>query len=155
MADYEEYIILAITLSLFISVISLMSHPSFKAECNMALGILSLAALAVPLLSLISSLGEFPEFDTLPDYNLSGGVVEVSEDGFCEGVSLAIEDKYKLSRGDVSVLASGFSFSEMTAERVTVILSGSSVMSDSRDIAEFVQQNFCPEGYCEVKLSFE
>lgn len=155
LADFKEYIIIAITLSLFISVVSVMSHPSYKAECNMALGILLLAALAVPVLSLITSLGEFPELDTLPEYNLSGGAVEVSAEAFAEGIALAIEERYRLPSGEVSIMASGFSFSEMRAQRITVILSGTAVTSDSRDIAEFVVENFCPEGHCEVKLNFE
>ncbi len=153
--DFKEYIVLAITLSLFISVVSVMSHPSYKAECNMALGILSLAALAVPVLSLVTSLGEFPELDTFPEYDLSGGTVEVSEKAFAEGITLAIEEKYRLPSGEVSVIISGFSFAKMKAERITVVLSGTSVASDSRSIAEFVYENFCPEGRCEVKLNFE
>ncbi len=155
MADFNGYIIIAIALSSFISVVSVMSHPSYKAECNMALGILSLGALAVPVLSLITSLGQFPEFDTLPEYNLSGGVLEISEEAFAEGITAALEEKYSLPSGEISVITYGFSFSEMKAERITVVLSGTSVTSDSREIAEFVVENFCPRGHCEVKLNFE
>ena len=154
LADFNQYIILAVSLSLFISVVSVMSHPSFKAECNMALGILSLAALAAPILSLVTSLGNFPELDFLPEYDISGGAVEITKEAFDEGIERAIADKYRISCGDVSVISEGFSFSSMRAERITVVLSGSAVTSDSRDLAEFVKENFCPDGRCEVKLDF-
>lgn len=154
LGDFNQYIILAVTLSLFISVVSVMSHPSFKAECNMALGILSLAALAVPILSLVTSLGSFPELDFFPEYDLSGGAVEITKEAFEEGIGRAIEEKYRISKDELTVISRGFSFSDMRAESITVILSGGAVTSDSRDLAEFVKENFCPEGRCEVKLDF-
>ena len=145
---------MAITLSLFISVVSVMSHPSYKAECNMALGILSLASLAVPILSLFGSLGEFPELDSFPESDLSGGVVEVTEEAFSEGIERSVGDKYGIPSGEVSVMVSGFSFGKMTADKIIVVLSGTSVTADSRGISDFVRENFCPEGHCEVKLKF-
>lgn len=145
-----------------ISVLAAVAFSSFVMYDNekmrssrTALGIILLAALATPFINTITS---FSELD-IENYPICDGEYgnEVRDDtakkAFLNGIKLAIADKFSIPKEYISVDCQGFSFEEMKAEKISVILSGKAAFSDVRAVREYIKNSDL--GECEVFISFE
>lgn len=116
-----------------------------------ALAVLLAFSLASPLPSLFSGGVELP---LPPDFSGDGfgegEYVEVTREAFESGIREEIADKFSLNEDSVTVRCSGFSFNEMKADKITVLLSLSSAGVDPRRIEEYVRG--LEIGECEVRF---
>ena len=150
--ELKEYLIAVVALSGVLGVILLLSHPDTRRECEAAVLAVSLGALVTPILSLVPSVNSFPELspEMIPAV---GGVGEVSESAFSEGIESYLCSEYSLDKKEISVQTRGFSLSEMRAEEITVKLSGGAVLADIPGMKLCVRKNFTLEGgVCEVVI---
>ena len=150
---FKSYLILAIAVGLLSSVVSLLSHTSFKAETSMALGLLTLALLVTPVFSLLLSGVSFPEPGSLPSA-IGGELSEITEDAFTEGIEKYICEEYGVESDEVAVSCFGFLPRELRAERIEVSLSGGGVFIDLSSLERTVEESFTQNGKCEVNLNF-
>ena len=153
MEHFSNYLVLALSVGLLTSVFSLLSHTAYKAETNMALGILSLALLILPVFGLVGSGISFPEFDSVPAA-IGGDFGEALLEPFSQGIERYIAEEFSVSREDVTVSVYGLLPEKMRAERITVTLRGSGVLIDTAALRRIVAENFTDMGDCEVKLEF-
>ena len=103
------------------------SFASYSKDCagtRFALGAILLSSLVVPF---AASVAEISVPDIIPDYGedrYSDMSSDVTEEAFVRGIKLAICEKFDLEAGCVDVRAVGFVFESVSAERISVVLSG-------------------------------
>ena len=122
---------------------------SGKAEraARAALGIILVSAILSPLISLGQGFAQLPEYSGAEEESV---FEKTAEEAFCDGVRLAIAERFSLDAEHISVRAKGFQTEKMTAEVLTVTLSERAKLADYRAIREFVVENNF--GKCEVEL---
>lgn len=146
----KEYFISVFVLSLFLGILEkfLYKENGVIGE-KKALALVLVFAVASPLPGIFQNLGALPD---LPEYSpdIEGGAVyeEVTKEAFEEGLKRQIADEFSLKKECVEVRVSGFSFEEMRAEKITVILSLAAANADPSRIEEYV--NELSIGVCEV-----
>ena len=133
----------------------LAMRPGEERIGGAALGIVLLAAMLVPLLSLFGSVGDISSediFGTVEVETDEGDYVERTRVAFEKGVAEAVADEFSLGKEDVRACAYGYDFEGVRAEKIKIILSGAAAYSDSRSVAAFVRESGLGEG--EVELEF-
>ncbi len=145
-----------------ISVLSAVAFSSFAMYDNekmrssrTAIGIILLAALAVPFINMVASVSEInPE-----DYLTYEGEYDESvrdsaaKEAFLNGIRLSVSEKFLIPQEHISVECQGFSFEKMRAEKITLVLSGKAAFSDIRAVRDYIKKSDL--GECEVSISFE
>lgn len=117
---------------------------------RLALGLLLLAALLLPLSDALSELPALllPEGDGVAG---EGGYYEqAGEEGFAEGILSAVSEKFSLPREQMSIRIEGFSFAEMRAERIRILLRLGGARVDPARIEKYITE--AGLGECEVEL---
>ena len=135
-----------------VSMLGYLVYPRGGEWVRSALSVLVLFVALTPLFSLIGSLGTEGIFDP-SDFDASEygeDYLEVTRDAFCEGLRVHIAEKYGIFEEEVTVLAEGFSFNEMRAEKIRVILVGRAALKDGKGIAKYVEG--LGYGRCEVEI---
>ncbi|MBR7116730.1 MAG: hypothetical protein IKC87_03380 [Clostridia bacterium] len=155
MDGISGYMLLALGLSASLGLICALSHPSFSKETEMAVGVLCLFAMASPVLSLVGNPSVIPE---LPDGSYAehfGGITEIGEGAWLEGVASYLSDEYSVSAEDITVYAENFDFYTMRADYIRVSLSGAGVFANLHAMRDDILRSFVAEGGgCEVVMNF-
>jgi hypothetical protein len=147
-----EYFISVFGITAAVSMLGYLVYPRGGELVRSALSVLVLFVALTPLFSLIGSLGTGGIFDP-PDFDASEyreDYLEVTREAFCEGLRVHIAERYGISEDEVTVLAEGFSFKEMRAEKIRVILVGKAAFKDGKGIAKYVEG--LGYGRCEVEI---
>lgn len=157
MLDLGEYIVMALSLSVALGLIGAAAHPQLSRETEAAIGVLCLFALAAPVAAAIPSLLDPPSIEeSIPALTPEGGYIELGERAFTEGISRYVAEELSVGEDEIALEVSGFDFEAMRAERITLILSGSAVLSDLRGIRQSLLGNFVAEGgSCEVVIDID
>ena len=132
-----------------------LSHSSLSSSVRTSLATVTLAVIALPILSALPNFEELqiPESSvTEGDFD---GYVEVGASAFCEGIALAIREEFLLSDGEVKVECIGFDFAKMRAEEIKISLCGDGVFADFRLVKRYVEDNFTDGGRCYIDELFE
>ena len=148
----KEYFTAVFVLSAFIGVIEkLVYNDSGKFGEKATLAIILIYAVLSPLPSLVSEGGIFPELGDFGDGDLTGGeYIEVTKEAFEEGLKKTIAEEFSVNKDAITVRCFDFSFAEMRAERISVILSVSLAGTDPRRVENFI--NGLNIGECEVQF---
>ena len=122
---------------------------------RLAGAVLLLLAVVSPIGSLIKGVGDL-SFDALeftePDFE-SGEYLKVSREALESGIRTLVADEFSLSEDDVRVVALGFDFEKMKAEKINIILTGKALLADYKRIERYISEQGL--GECEVKVSFD
>ena len=152
MSVVSDYVILLIVTALVTAFGEELAHQSQKSGVRALLGLLLLVAVVSPLPSvweeLTVGIGEL--FDAESRELDEGAFYQVTEEAFCQGVGLAIADKFGAEGESVSVSCHGFDPTEMRAEQITVRLTDGAVFLDLGEIKYYVMENF--SGRCTVEV---
>ena len=139
--------------------IGLLCHLSYPGTnerlVRLVSSVLLLFAVVNPIGTLIANMEDItPDIldFTRPDYT-TGEYLEVSREAFEDGISRVVADEFSIPQDDVRVVAIGFDFSSMSAEKINVILTGKAIVADYKKIERYVTEQGL--GECEVKVSFE
>ena len=117
-----------------------------------ALGAVLSAAVATIVVDTVGGISLTADFLT-PEYEYTNDAYgRTLEDAFCEGVANSVSESCSLKRGEVSVSVLDFDPASVSAEKITVELSGRAAGGDARSVRAYVEKNF---GECEVILRFE
>ena len=150
----SQYMMLALSLSALLGLIGALAHPSLSREAEMGIGALCLAALASPILSALPSLSDIPlSGGEIPV--LSGGISEVGEEAFGEGVRAYLCSELSLAEGEVGVGVSGLDVASMRASEITVTLSGRAALADGKRIRSMLDSLLSEGGKCKVVIKLE
>lgn len=116
-----------------------------------ALGIISLAALLIPLVSLVRGTlnVEFSYTDTTYP---SSAVTKTLEAAFADGISDALEDEFSINDEDIEVRIFGFDEEKMTADEISVTLSGRAAAKDLGRIEDYVTELGLGKCVLEVRI---
>ena len=147
----REELFYFISISAVTALASAISYSAQDSKIKLALGIMLFASVLTPTVEIIRSLGDF----RLPEYSSGdyGNMAEeVAEDAFCRGIRRAVADKFYITEDEISVETAGFCYSEMSAERITIELSGRGASADTRGVRAYIEREF---GECEVKIKIE
>ncbi len=143
--------------SLFITcaVISVCSMLSYRERrdfsTRFAFGTLIIYVALLPIVKFVSFGGGELSFDLEFDVgDYSEDYKSVAEEAFCEGVGRLISEKYGLKREAVFVLAEGFDFESMSAEKIRVILSDTAAFADYKGIEKYINEQGL--GRCNVEI---
>ncbi len=152
----REYVISVVACAVLVALGGMICHGG--ATSGAAKSCASLVLLYTVTVPLISALPDLDSFD-LNSY-LDGIRVEVDEedssyyegvrDAFAEGVEKMVCEKFSLDGEEVRVVVFEFDLQKMNAEKIKIILSGSSASANSRGIVAAVEE--AGLGKCEVEL---
>ena len=145
MREVAVYLICAVSVVAFSSFVS-YSGEEGKAG-NVVLGIILLSSLTAPIPRLLSELSFSVE--ALPKTSFSDSSCGVIEDAYCEGIAIAVSDKFGIDVGSIEVMCDDFSQTDLKAENVLVKLSDSSVYADIRGIRSYLEK------ICECSVRIE
>ena len=116
-----------------------------------ALAVILMFAVASPLPTLLSQDGVLPRF---PDFSTGdvgeGEYEEVTKEAFEEGLRKQIADEFSISEEKITVRCINFSFKDMRAEKISVLLSLSAAGVDPQRVEKYV--NGLGLGECEVQF---
>ncbi len=151
----NEYLISLISVSALISLSSAVLYREEKEgrAVKCAFAVLLLYILIMPLLGALKSFDpEVLKFDTGAHYPAEESGIEASaEEGFVQGIRLFLADEFSLEQNDIEVKVTGFDFSTVKAEKITIILKGSAAYADFRAVREKIEKNGF--GSCEVEIA--
>lgn len=137
-----------------LSCVAFSSFVSYSGEESrfgrFALGIILLAALALPIFSSLKNIS-VADFDFESEMGSPDIRGQVAEESYCRGIALAVADKFSLSCDDICVSCENFCIDNVSAERICVTLGGSAIYSDRHAIAAYVEKI----SKCEVSVGFE
>lgn len=150
----KEYLVTAFVLTLIAGVCTALSHDGYKKASATAVGVIVISTLIVPLTSLGEGVKDFIQgTDNIPEGSVGNGYFEVAEEAFCQGIAEAVSKKFGVKSEHISVRSEGFLAEEMRAERITVLLTGSAVISDITSIRKFIEESFVSDGgVCRVEI---
>ena len=148
MGEYFTGVFAVLAVVLFCGFISYRRKRSSAAR--MALSILIIHTVLMPLGSIASGDLSFDIEAPDPDTFEGGDYAEVAREAFCEGISKLIAEEFSLDAKNISVYATGFEFSSMRAERISVLLSGRAAFADPSAIEKYI--NGLDVGRCECEI---
>ena len=105
---------------------------------RLALGVILISALIAPVGQMLSQIPAL-EYEYIADAK-DGDMMREEElkSAFCEGVVLAVADKFSLDKGCIRVEAVGFDKDTFKCEVLRVWLSGTAVLADARRIESYL-----------------
>ncbi len=150
-----EYLASCVVMAVVLALISYISYPgASQKSIKFASSVLLLYTVMMPVGTFVSEIYSvrnisdiFGEEFIKPD---GGEYIEVAEDAFVDGIIKFIVDEYRADRENIDVIISGFSFTDMRAEHITVYLSGKAALLDRRGMESKI--NGLGLGKCEVFL---
>ena len=153
MSEYMAGIVLFSALISFAELISYSSGED-KGE-RLAISVVLIYCIVAPLIPLAESFADFDISEIIPEgEELSGGAyIEVSEEGFREGILSLVVDKWGLLREETVVTVTGFDFETMTAERIIITLLSRGVSVDFHEIENYIEK--AGLGVCEVRYAIK
>ena len=150
-----EYLLSVLAICSAVGILWYISYQGASSSAvKYAFSILVLYTVSLPVLGLCSVIsdfdGEITEILPSIEYEGEGEYERVAEEAFRVGISEYVSEKFDLRAECVEVSVSGFDFSSMSAEKITVILKGSALSADWRSIEEDLSGSGL--GKCEVRL---
>ena len=150
-----EYLGFLVTASAVVALGGLMSHGGrSQGMVKLALGVMLLSVSIVPLISAVTDAVDDARLifsESAPPDDASGSLYEkTAEDAFCEGIKKLAVSEFSVHASDVDVRVFGFKVSEMRADKVKIMLSGSAVHADYRSLSSRIEA--LGLGECEVEL---
>lgn len=147
------YGISVFALSAVLGVLGLLSYrQGGDGAQRFAFAVLLCVTVAMPLSEGVRELSSLGQITDVPTDEYSELYASVAEEAFAAGLCQQICSHYGLDPSEVELRLSGFDFSAMSAERVTVTLSGSAATADSRSIKEYIKEQGIRE--CDVLVEF-
>ena len=144
-----EYLFMLIAVSLVIGFASFLFFGEERAS-RFAVGVLFMYATVLPIIAAMKNVDFGSMFNDI-EVDFSDGEYElVAKDAFEEGVRDAVCQEFSLGEENVRVSAHGFDFEKMSAESISVVLSGTAIFSDIEKIEKYVTAQGC--GRCEVEI---
>ena len=150
-----EYLFGIITTSVLLSIVSFLSYSEKNTALKLSLSVLLLYTVVSPIVSgqISTSFEDIFSYVENTDIDVDGeGYKEAVKDAFEEGVRRALCNEFSLSAEEVSVTAVGFNFEDMSAERITVTLTGNAAFANHRGIKDYLFENGKYD--CEVNVYF-
>ncbi len=145
----EYFASVTVTVSIVVALFALAFRGRRDISMKMAFGILITYTVLTPLTAFTDSEMKFPEI-SLPSYDFSEDYIDVCERAFVDGIKRLISDRYGIDGDEISVSVFGFSFENMSADRISVLLSGRAALSDRYAIEDFITKEGL--GRCEVEI---
>lgn len=148
-----SYLFSVAVASFVVGILEFLSYSSkTKESARLCASVILIHALLTPVLSFAASISDSPSFDfSIPgDIPYDDAYEKTAKDAFKDGISKLICSKYELKPENVTVSVRGFNVSELRAEEIVVLLSGSAALSDARGIESYL--NGLSLGKCEVKI---
>lgn len=149
LSEYAAGILAIVAAAALATFVSYKSELASSERC--AAAIIIAATAIIPIGKLISSISVAPP--RVEDFIGDGLEYEkVGEEAFSDGLSLLIAEKYGLDREGVRVAVVDFSFEQMRAKRITVILSGKAVIADAPSIESYISSLGIGECIVEIEI---
>lgn len=150
----KEYALSIFAICLVGGVLSLISHRSFSSAQRFVFGVILLYVALSPTVELARKID--PDditnvFDTTvqtPEYSFES----VAEQGFGDGIIMAVSDEFSLDKKDIRINIDGFDFENMRADRIRLVLSGSAAFSDYRAVESYVNKMNAGECVVEIEI---
>ena len=147
----REYILSSVIISLISAILLHLGHKKLGESVRMAVGVLLLSFVILPLGAVFSSLGEL-EIPLSLDIAESG-VERTAEDAYCDGVKRALSERFGVGKDCFSVSCSGFSAVSLSAEKISVVMSGDASRIDFRAVRDYILESLeAGECECEIKI---
>ena len=153
-----DYIISVVVLCGVVGLVGYFAYPSVSERTlRFAASVLIIYTVIVPALSFVSDLGTdisdiVENIRQESSLRGDGDYLSVAEEAICQGIREAISSKFNMAPENIEVSISGLDFESMRAERIRVLLRGSSALGDYRKIEEYTES--LGLGECEVKIDF-
>ena len=137
----ENVYIYIFSLAAVVAIASAISYDGERASyMRFLLGAVLVSGICLPVLNFVRDF-------SLSDYTVDvgeGDASAVSREtlaaSFCDAIERAVAEEFSLDSESVSVTCRGFDLGTCSAEKITVLLTGSAALSDIRGI-----RNFCEE----------
>ena len=147
------YLTTLVATSALVGICSFLSFSEGEDKgLRVASSVILVYALSLPLVTLFKEEinfealgGDYPDISFL-DTEFS----KSAEQSFADGVEAMLTEKFSLSPDNVEIVLFGFDTKSMRAEKIKVILTGSSVFADARGIEAAV--SCAGLGECEVEI---
>ena len=137
----KEAALFVLCMCILTAALSFLSYKAGDKAQRFGLGIILLAALASAAYGAISDFS--PEL-TVEQAGASGGFEELTEEAFCQGISLGIAEEFGLESAQIKVAVRDFDYSALKAREIRITLFGKAALADLRGIRGFVvENNFC------------
>ncbi len=147
------YLISATVLGLISGVALHLSHRELLPAVRCAAGILLLSFVILPIGSMISAVLDFELPDISYGENSVGGVAVTGEEAFCDGIALALSERFGAKRENFSVSCRGFKLESLSADKVHIVASGGAALLDYRMIENYIEESLeVRECECEIKI---
>ena len=149
----ENAVIYTVALTATVSLASFIGYRTRdRGAERMALGAILLAALVLPIAGLLGA--DMPL--TLPKADITqeseSTVAAIIEDAYVAGIKRLICTQWRLSDDAVSVSIRGFDAATVTAEHVSVTLSGTGIGADRVAVAQYLTDQGINN--CEVRYEY-
>ena len=155
MEALNDYFAFMMLLCLAVGLVGAILHDAARDVSLLAIGFISLSALASPIVSLASRLDAIP----LPEDSASlpsGGLSDAVEESYKDGIESFISSGWSVSREDVEVRIDGFSAVDARVGELSVALTGRAALIDTRSLRDRLTREFLlPEGKCRVVIGLE
>ena len=147
---YVLVILFAVALCSFIAY-----DPERARASRTALGVILLAALSALLSDVALELKDITYSGSLEYEDAEGAdfAEQSMSDALERGIRLAVAEKFSFSEENVFVECRGFDLETVSAERISITLSGRAALADIRAVREYVEGEGL--GDCEVRVVFE
>ena len=144
-----NYLFMLIAVSLVIGFASFLFLGEERAS-RFAVGVLFMYATVLPAVAAIKKVDIGSVFGNIEGEFSDGEYELVAKDAFEEGIRDAVCQKFSLAEDNVRISAHGFDFEKMSADSISVVLSGTAIFSDIEKIEKYVTALGC--GRCEVEI---
>lgn len=149
----KGYLVGVVLLSALLSFASLfLRGKEIERAAKVAFALILLCEMLLPLSDLLPAIfGKISEGVPLPPVGAeSGGVEEIGEGAFAEGIAAAVAKEFSLPREGITVRIDNFDFSAMHAEKIHLTLRGRGALIDPKKIEDYVTG--AGLGDCEVNF---
>ena len=148
----KEYIFGCILISLIAGIALRLCHLSLREPTKIAVGIATLLFVSSPFLYLLDGAFriELPSLEFSEVWG-EGRFDEVGKEAYVRGVKLALAEKYGADTDSFAVTVDGFDTETLSAERLTVTLTGKAALLDYRAVCEYLE-NSLKIGECRVNV---
>lgn len=146
----KEYLLAVVAAAVITSLSLALSHSATRGAVSVALGVLLLSFILTPLADFALNL-DLPSV-IKPDFSYSAddSFDRACAEAFERGISEHLSEKYGHT-GGIQVDVTGFSVTDMRADRICVTVGRDGVLADYREIREYIEENFTRGGTCEIE----
>ena len=136
----NEYLFSVVFVAFLISAVSFVSYRENEPAQRFALGVLICFSTLLPLVKILPSVNFdkiISEIHKLGDSG-DGAYADNAKSALEKGICDAVCEKFSLDTGEVAVLAEGFDFEKMSAEKIRITLFGGAIFANVEKIEKYV-----------------